>query len=274
MLLGVEGLAILRQLLRGEDEVVQARVKEVIELCSRLDEEPLSLSLSVPEMNPIEGYTAWAGTYDGGKNPLINLEEPVVRRIISELPRGRAIDVCCGTGRHTSFLMELGHEAVGVDATAAMLHKAHENIRHGAFVLGDATRLPIAVESADLVICALALTHFEDLTAPIAEFARVLRPGGRAVLSDLHPLIRAIGGGAFFGTKEGTFGLVREHLHLHSDYLDAFRAAALSVAECHEPVLDDETLAMMGFAHDFAPEAQSYSHKGLPFALVWDLVKS
>lgn len=274
LILGIHGLAIMRQLLRGTDEEVRARVSDLADFCTRLDEEPLSASLLLPEMDPIEGYRAWAGTYDGPNNPLINLEGPVVHKILEGLSPGRAIDVACGTGRHTSVLLDLGHSVVGVDATMEMLRRAQERLQLNLFSRGDARRLPFKEECADIVVCALALTHFEELRTPIAEFSRVLRPGGHAVISDLHPLIRAIGGGAFFHTTEGSFGLVREHLHLQSDYLRAFRNAGLSVIDCREPTLGEEQLKMFGFGYDIAPEAQRQSHMGLPFGLIWHLVKS
>lgn len=275
LLLGIQGLGIMRQLLRGSDENVQARVRDIADLVARLDSDPdLAAELTLPEMDAIEGYTSWATTYDEGGNPLIDLEEPVVREILRSLPPARAVDVACGTGRHTAFLLSLGHEVVGIDATAAMLERARDATGKNVYVQGDARCLPLADASADLVTCALALTHFERVSEPIEEFARVLREGGRVVLSDLHPLIRAIGGGAFFASEDGTFGLVREYLHLHSEYLAAFEGAGLKVVGCVEPVLTERQIEMFGFSYLRQPEAQRMSHLGLPFALIWHLIKA
>src|SRR5687768_7711741 len=124
LLIAHEGLAILRHLLRGVDEDVRARIQEVADICARIDEEPYSTALPVPEMDPVEGYTAWSSTYDAGGNPLIDLEEPVVRGIIERLPKGRAVDLACGTGRHTQHLLDSGHDVVGIDLTEAMLRRA------------------------------------------------------------------------------------------------------------------------------------------------------
>ncbi|MFI5584740.1 methyltransferase domain-containing protein [Amycolatopsis sp. NPDC051758] len=48
----------------------------------------------------------------------------------------------------------------------------------GDFRLGELTHLPVDDAAVDLVVCGLALTHAADLGPVLAEFARVLRPGG------------------------------------------------------------------------------------------------
>jgi 2-polyprenyl-3-methyl-5-hydroxy-6-metoxy-1,4-benzoquinol methylase len=48
---------------------------------------------------------------------MIDIEQPVVRRILDGLPVGTALDAACGTGRHTAYLHELGHRVIGIDAS-------------------------------------------------------------------------------------------------------------------------------------------------------------
>ena len=55
----------------------------------------------------------------------------------------------------------------------------------------------------------------------MAEFARVLQPGGRLVLSVLHPFQAHLGWHAPYEDAEGRRGFVREHPHTHADYITA-----------------------------------------------------
>ncbi len=101
----------------------------------------------------------------------------------------RAIDVGCGTGRWTERL-----SAIGVDASPAMLAvAARKPGLRGRLAVADATALPIASGSADLVLCALTLGHIRDQAAAMREFARVLAPGGTLLLTDFHPAAAAHG---------------------------------------------------------------------------------
>lgn len=61
----------------------------------------------------------------------------------------------------------------------------------------------------------------------IAELARVLRPGGRIVLSDAHPALVLLQGQALFSRENG-LAFVRNHPHLHSRYQKAQRSPSRS----------------------------------------------
>lgn len=104
-------------------------------------------------------------------------------------PGGMAVDVGCGTGRalpHLERAVGSSGLAVGVDATPEMCAVA---ARRGAVVLGEATRLPLAVGACDAVFAAGLLNHLPDPLVGLAEFARVTRTGGALVL--FHPIGRA-----------------------------------------------------------------------------------
>jgi SAM-dependent methyltransferase len=152
-----------------------------------------------------------------------------------------------------------------------MLDRARAAVPSAAFREGELTSLPLDAETVDLAICALALEHVAGLDNAIAELARVLRPGGRAIISELHPVVRALGGCAYFQDARGAAGIVRGHSHLHGDYLRAFDAARLTVRACHEPRFGRDEAAMQGPAAQFVPAAADAAYVGLPGALIWDL---
>jgi ubiquinone/menaquinone biosynthesis C-methylase UbiE len=269
---GTEGLALLRTWLVGTRADADRRLAELSDLLVPRAGSPLASELHAPATSVEDGYGRWAATYDATPNPLIRLEEPVVRALLAELAPGDALDAACGTGRHTAFLAARGHRVVGIDASAAMLAVARAAVPAGDFRRGDLARLPAEDASADLVLCTLALTHVPDLEPPVAELARVARPGARVVVSDFAPIMCALGGTAFFVDGQGRAGYVESYTHTHAAYLRAFRVAGLEVVDCLEPALgDEEVFLLSGGLSDLAPAAFRAAWGGLPGALVWAL---
>lgn len=130
-----------------------------------------------------EGYTLWAETWDATPSPIVALEERMLLPWIERVRPRRAVDVGCGTGRWSARL-----SALGFDSSSAMLAiAARKHGLAGRLALADATALPIATGSADLVLCALAFGHIPKQGEALGEFARVLEPGGTLVLTDFHP---------------------------------------------------------------------------------------
>ena len=210
----------------------------------------------------------WSATYDTRVNQLLLAEQPAVTEILAEMPPGLALDAACGTGHLTRLLLGLGHRVIGVDASEAMLERARRDLPAADFRVGSLSALPAAPSSVDLVTCGLALTHVPALGPAVRELARVLRPGGRMVVTDIHPVSVALGGHAFFRTEDGARCVIRNRIHWHAEYLDTFAAAGLRVRRCLEPAYTPEIVS------SFLDEGTSPAIRhleGLPFALVWDL---
>jgi len=271
-LVGVAGVALMRRMFVGEDEDAVERLEEIRAIVSS-DDDLYSLGVDVPVFDARSGYARWSDTYDQPGNPLISIEQPAVWSILDALPPGDALDAACGTGRHAKRLHELGHRVVGIDGSPDMLGKAKAALPQVDFRVGELTSLPLEADSVDLAVCALALEHVRDLDGPILELARVVRPGGRVVVSDLHPVVSSLGGAAYFQDAGGAAGVVRGYRHLHGDYLRAFRAAGLEVDRCIEPVFGATEAAMQGPASAFVPRAAEAAYVDLPGALVWELVR-
>lgn len=186
-LIGMEGLALLRSWAGDFDrEFVTARLDEVRRL---LDDDELAGHQGVlyEEGATANAYRQWASNYDDPGNGLFDLDEPIVYEIADMLPIGTALDAACGTGRFTAHLVEGGHQVLGVDSSPAMLEQARRRVPDAMFALGDLHHLPVADDSQGLVLNGLALSHVDHLAPVLAEFARVLRPGGHLILSDVHP---------------------------------------------------------------------------------------
>jgi SAM-dependent methyltransferase len=268
LLIGVEGLALLRHLYDGSDEEADRRLAEVRRL---LDDDAFATGERTSEADPRAGYRAWSESYDEPGNPIVALEQPVVWSLIETMPPGRALDAACGTGRHTRRLVELGHEVTGTDLTPEMLQRAAASIPQATFLEADLRRLPAEDESFDLVVCGLALSHLAELGDAVTELARVLRPGGRMVISVLHPFQAHLGWHAPFSDERGERAFVREHPHTHADFMAAFRAAGLTVSDCLEPKLAPEHVRAKRRAFEHIPDAVTAAYAGLPGVLVWGL---
>ena len=113
------------------------------------------------------------------------------------------LDAACGSGRHSVDLATRGHAVIGVDQSLEMLTLAREKVPDGRFLPGDLSALPLDDASVDAALCALALVHVVDVRQAIGELARVVRPGGRIVITDVHPVLVMLGWQAQFPTVDG-----------------------------------------------------------------------
>lgn len=98
-------------------------------------------------------------------------------------PSGRRwLDVGCGTGALTAALLDRAEPArvTGVDASHGFVAHARDRVAdaRAAFHVGDARALPLPDRSVDVVASGLTLNFVPDPAAAVAEFARVVRPGG------------------------------------------------------------------------------------------------
>ncbi|MBO0867042.1 MAG: class I SAM-dependent methyltransferase [Micromonosporaceae bacterium] len=234
-LLGLEGLALLRGWAGDVDQsFVDRRLAEVRRLLATaaLAEHD---GVLVGRGDTRTGYRRWAASYDEPRNSLFDSDEPVMHQILDALPAGDALDAACGTGRYAEYLAGRGHRVVGVDSSPEMLDRARSRVPSGEFLLGDLHRLPLRDGQVDLVVCGLALTHVPALAPVIAEFARVLRPGGHLAISDAHHEIVFRGSGPHALGPNGEPGLTPNYRHTAGDFIRAALAAGLQVRRCEEP---------------------------------------
>jgi demethylmenaquinone methyltransferase/2-methoxy-6-polyprenyl-1,4-benzoquinol methylase len=108
------------------------------------------------------------------------------------------LDVACGTGDLSlAFARSPAAQVIGVDFTYEMLPIAAGKSRQRAirYVNGDAMSLPLPDASVDVVSIAFGIRNVAEPARAIAEFHRVLRPGGRVIVLEFstptNPLLRA-----------------------------------------------------------------------------------
>lgn len=117
----------------------------------------------------------------------------------------RILDCCCGTGDFALLLAARDpapHSITGLDFTPQMLRLARQRSDMARapidWVVGDALHLPFENARFDVVTVGYGVRNFQDLNAGLRELARVLRPGGKAVILECTPARGLIGACANF----------------------------------------------------------------------------
>ncbi len=95
----------------------------------------------------------------------------------------RALDVGCGTGHQMAWLRERGFDVAGVDGSAEMLEHARRNNPGAEIHQADVERLPFPDASFDLILSIEVLRYLPSLSGCLSEMARVLKPGGQAIVT-------------------------------------------------------------------------------------------
>jgi ArsR family transcriptional regulator len=121
--------------------------------------------------------------------------EAALLNLVPPASNARLLDIGTGTGRVLELLAPRVRQALGVDASKAMLALARARLSggglagaglaHCAVRLADMYRLPLLDQSFDIVVLQMVLHHAEDPDGAVVEAARVLHPGGRLLVIDL-----------------------------------------------------------------------------------------
>ncbi len=130
-------------------------------------------------------------------------DRPAVLAALGPVTGRQVLDAASGPGLYLRELLERGAKVTAFDASPVMVRlarqQAADRVRIDQAALGEP--LPYPDGAFDLIVCALAIHYARDRAAAFAEFWRVLRPGGAAVVSTQHPVIDWLSkGGSYFQT--------------------------------------------------------------------------
>jgi ArsR family transcriptional regulator len=106
------------------------------------------------------------------------------------LPAGITVaDLGCGAGFLTAYLVQRGIQVIAVDHSQKMLDAARAQLTAATveFRRGEMEQLPLADHEVDGAFANLVWHHVADMDRAAGELARVIRPGGTAVITDLLP---------------------------------------------------------------------------------------
>jgi ubiquinone/menaquinone biosynthesis C-methylase UbiE len=99
------------------------------------------------------------------------------------------LDLCCGSGQATRFLVNISENVTGLDASPLSIQRSQKNVPEATYVEAFAEDMPFEDNRFDVVHTSAALHEMqsEQLRKIITEVYRVLKPGGVLTLVDFHP---------------------------------------------------------------------------------------
>jgi predicted ATP-grasp superfamily ATP-dependent carboligase/SAM-dependent methyltransferase len=115
---------------------------------------------------------------------LVSRKRFAIELLEASVSRGaRVLDVGCATGDLTEELTRRGYDALGIDISEAMTEYAGEHYGRDRFRVGDIEQMPFPDNSFDAVMCLGVVAYLETDVGALREIRRVLKPGGRAVIT-------------------------------------------------------------------------------------------
>ena len=139
--------------------------------------------------NPSDPFVFWAEVYDEQPNPLLSLEEDFLPQLLPQVRGLDVVDLGCGTGRWLQRLAgQQPGSLLGIDSSREMIARAAAKVGRDAVLLqADCGSVSLSAGSADLCLASFLLSHVCDLEGFARQLADVLRPGGNAFITDVHP---------------------------------------------------------------------------------------
>lgn len=169
-----------------------------------------------------KAYNAWAKQYDTDENLTRDLDIQSTIETLDKYKFGNVIELGCGTGKNTSWLLKKAKKIISIDFSQEMLNLAEAKIKDDRvrFVKANLND-DWAIESdfADLITCSLTLEHIKDFNHIFTQANQKLKKNGLFFISELHPYKQYTGSKAKYETKSGITEL-QVFVHHTSEYLD------------------------------------------------------
>lgn len=187
-------------------------------------------------MNIKKAYDSWSKQYDSNTNPTRDLEAKALRSVLSEIKFDSCLEIGCGTGKNTEWLVTRARQITAVDLSNEMLAIAKEKITsvHVHFLQANILHDWNFISSKyDLVCFSLVLEHIEDLDAIFNKVSKVINNNGHIYVGELHPFKQYTGSKARFETDEG-IEIVPCFDHHISDFLSAAKKYGFVIIDLKE----------------------------------------
>jgi ubiquinone/menaquinone biosynthesis C-methylase UbiE len=193
-------------------------------------------------MSVKEAYNSWAQQYDTNENKTRDLEADALRQLLSPFCFNRCLELGCGTGKNTAWLMHKCELITAVDFSREMLDKATQKVVSDRieFVEGDMNgEWSFASGEYDLITFSLVLEHIEELRIIFEKATARLKEGGYIYIGELHPFKQYLGSKARFETEEG-LQTVNCYTHHFSDFLLNSKRTGLTLINILEHFDEDD----------------------------------
>ena len=193
-------------------------------------------------MNTKDAYNTWSEQYDTNFNRTRDLEGLALKQVLGEVSFKTCLEIGCGTGKNTQWLLTKADKVVAVDFSLEMLSKAKakinsENIH---FMEADITQpWTFTNQQFDLIVFSLVLEHIEDLDFIFQNISNLLAPGGHVYVGELHPFKQYSGTKARFETENG-LQIVPCFTHHLSEFVESAKNFGLAITDVNEYFDDND----------------------------------
>jgi ubiquinone/menaquinone biosynthesis C-methylase UbiE len=192
-------------------------------------------------MDIANAYNSWSAQYDTNDNKTRDLEALSLQKILQGKSFKHCLEVGCGTGKNTAWLLTICDQITAIDLSNGMLDIAKNKIQSNKvnFIEGDITNdWTFANQTYDLVTFSLMLEHIEDLNAVFHKVSKVTAKGSQVYIGELHPFKQYAGSKARFETESG-IEVVACFNHHVTDFIQAANASGFQLILIDEQ-FDDE----------------------------------
>lgn len=193
-------------------------------------------------MNIKEAYNNWSAQYDTNTNKTRDMEALALQQVLSQIKFETCLEIGCGTGKNTVWLLTRSQEITAVDLSDEMLAKAKEKIQSDKvnFIQADILQdWSFANKKYDLVSFSLVLEHIENLAPIFTKAAKNIASGGHLYIGELHPFKQYTGSKARFETTEG-IQVVNCFNHHVSDFVQPAAANGFEIIYINEYFDDND----------------------------------
>jgi ubiquinone/menaquinone biosynthesis C-methylase UbiE len=183
-----------------------------------------------------KAYNSWAAQYDSNENKTRDLEALSLQKILQGKSFKNCLEVGCGTGKNTQWLLTICDQITAIDLSKGMLDIAKNKIQSDKvnFIEGDISNdWTFANQTYDLVTFSLMLEHIQDLDAVFQKLAKVSDTGTRVYIGELHPFKQYAGSKARFETETGTQVVTCFNHHV-TDFIQAANASGFHLLQLEE----------------------------------------
>ena len=183
-----------------------------------------------------KAYNIWASQYDSNLNLTRDLDKKCTIKTLKNLDFKNVLELGCGTGKNTEWLLNKAERIIGLDFSQEMLNKAKAKIfdKRVLFKKVDLTKdWEIENNFVDLITASLTLEHIENLDHIFLQANLKLKKNGLFFISELHPFKQYSGSKAKYETENGVKEL-EVYVHHISEYIDTAKNNGFKLIELKE----------------------------------------
>ncbi len=193
-------------------------------------------------MDTRTAYNDWSKHYDTNLNKTRDLEAQALKAILEKLDFEHCLEIGCGTGKNTHYLLSKSQKVKAVDFSEEMLAKAKEKITSDAVEFQQADindEWNLGTSTFDLITFSLVLEHIENLDHIFHQISKTIKKEGRIYIGELHPIKQYSGSKARFETAQGT-QVLECFTHHTSDFINAAKKHNFHLEDLQEHFDDND----------------------------------